>query len=468
MPQHNTKVRLTEALTGNHKSNCLRTSALGLLTALLAIAAPAQTFTSLVSFSGYPTNGQDPVGPLVQGLDGRFYGFTSKGGVAPNNKGTFLAITAQGKLTTLHSFRNAEAAFPQSGLLILSDGKLYGTANSGGANTKWGSVFSVSPTGIVTVLHSFNLSDGANPLCTLAQGFNGMLYGTTSGGGASSKGTVFQITPSGTFTTVHSFSGSDGYFPVGGLLQASTGLLYGTAQNEVYSLGLTGLFNVVSRFSSSNPGIPQAALIGGPGMNFYGTAVGGAVNDGSVFEVTPTGSLTILYNFTGPDGSMPYGSLVLGTDGNFYGVTQQGGDRNGDGTIFQVTSSGALTTLHMFNRTDGSGPFGGLVQGTDGNFYGTTGSGGTSGNGTIFKLSMGLAPFVRSVPGFGTAGASVAILGNRLKGATSVTFNGVAASFTVKSGAYIKATVPSGATTGTIEVVTPSGTLKSNVPFQVL
>jgi len=107
------------------------------------------------------------------------------------------------------------------------------------------------------------------------------------------------------------------------------------------------------------------------------------------------------------------------------------------------------------------------VQHTNGNLYGTTDDGGANGYGTVFRLSAGLGPFVVTLPTSATVGAAVKILGTNLTGATRVRFNGTAAAFTVASSSEITTTVPAGATTGTVEVVTPSGTLSSNAPFRV-
>ena len=136
----------------------------------------------------------------------------------------------------------------------------------------------------------------------------------------------------------------------------------------------------------------------------------------------------------------------------------------GCGTVFKISMEGKLTTLHSFGSADGSYPLDGLVQGTDGNFYGTTWAGGVYG--TVFSISEGLRPFVKANPASGKVGTRVTILGNDLAGATSVTFNGTTARFKA-SNTYITTTVPTGATTGTVEVVTPKKTLKSNVPFRV-
>jgi uncharacterized repeat protein (TIGR03803 family) len=141
----------------------------------------------------------------------------------------------------------------------------------------------------------------------------------------------------------------------------------------------------------------------------------------------------------------------------------------GCGTVFQITKGGELTTLHSFvgQPTDGATPLGGLVQGTDGNFFGTTSLGGSSNAGTVFRLSEELGPFVKTLPTSGEGGAVVHILGTELAGATSVSFNGTVATFTVVSKTEVKTAVPSGATTGFVTITTPSGTLKSDIKFHV-
>ena len=169
------------------------------------------------------------------------------------------------------------------------------------------------------------------------------------------------------------------------------------------------------------------------------------------------------------DGSSP-NLLTQGSDGNFYGTTESGGI--GDGTVFEITSTGTLTTLHsMCSETlcsDGSSPIGGLLQATNGAFYGTTYMGGTSNDGIVFRLNTGLAPFVSFIRNPAKVGQQFGILGYGLSGTSGVVFNGTSANFTAKSDTLLVATVPSGATTGYVTVITPSGTLTSNVPFRVI
>jgi uncharacterized repeat protein (TIGR03803 family) len=143
------------------------------------------------------------------------------------------------------------------------------------------------------------------------------------------------------------------------------------------------------------------------------------------------------------------------------------GGANGYGSLFDITLSGALTTLHSFDNTDGAEPDGTLIQATNGDFYGTTFDDGAYGYGTVFGLSVGLSPFVETLPTSGKVGAAVKILGTDLTGTTSVSFNGTAAVFKVVSSSEITTTVPASATTGTVKVMTPMGLLSSSVPFRV-
>jgi uncharacterized repeat protein (TIGR03803 family) len=321
----------------------------------------------------------------------------------------------------------------------------------------------MTPSGTLTTLYSFcsqtNCTDGSGP-SGLVQATNGDFYGTTEYGGANQNtGTLFKITPSGTLTTLYSFcaqSGcTDGNGPNAGLVQATNG-------------------------------------------NFYGTTVNGGANSaitGTLFKITPSGTLTTLYSFCAQsgctDGSYPIAALIQATNGDFYGTTSsRPGATFGGGTVFKITPSGTLTTLYSFcapksGCTDGSYPIAALVQATDGNFYGTTQKGGNAltlpvirlaasspakvlgGLGTVFSLSDGLAPFAGLEPRFGKVGTVVRILGQGFTGSTSVTFNGTAAVFTVVSDTYIKTSVPTGATTGKVVVVTPTGTLSSGGNFRV-
>jgi uncharacterized repeat protein (TIGR03803 family) len=441
----------------------------------------AQTFTTLHTFDG--TDGAAPSGILVQATDGNFYGATISGG--PNNAGTAFKITPSGTLSKLCNFPGGEnGANPVGGLIQAADGNFYGTTGAGGISGEGGdgTVFKITPSGVLTTLYHFDIVDGLYPYAGLVQGTDGAFYGTTGYGGSTDGGTVFKITSSGTLTTLHTFDVSDGFSPIAGLIQATNGNFYGTTaygganiqQNadggtvfEITPSGtLTTLYNFCSQPGCTDGDEPLAALVQASNGDFYGTTNGGGANgDGSVFEILP-GPLTTLYSFSGPYVvSFVYVALIQATDGNFYGVSPTGGT-NGDGTVFEFTASGTLTTLHTFAGTDGSIPSS-LFQATNGTLYGTTSSGGANGDGTLFSLDVGLGPFVETQPTTGTSGSTVKILGTDLTGTTSVTFNGVPATFTVASPSLIRTTVPAGATSGKVRVTTPSGTLVSNTAFRV-
>ena len=405
--------------------------------------------------------------------------------------------------TTLHSFDYTDGAYTGAALVQATNGNLYGTTGSGGANGD-GTVFKITPSGTLTTLYNFcsqkGCTDSGPNAAGLVQATNGNFYGATLSGGATNSGTVFKITPSGTLTTLYSFcsqSGcTDGTYPSGGLVQATDGNFYGTtygggagANNSgtlfkiTPSGTLTTLYSFCSQSNCTDGSVPNGELIQATNGNLYGTTRGaGANNSGTVFKVTPSGTLTTLYSFCSQydcsDGTHPYAGLFQATDGNFYGATLYGGDGYYyDGTVFKITPTGALTTLHTFcsmqtGCPDGANPQGALVQDTNGTFYGTTSAGGVSppynAYGTVYSLSVGLGPFVETQPTSGKVGKAVIILGTNLTGTSSVSFHGTPTTFKVVSGSEIKTAVPAGATTGKVKVGTPHGTLLSNVPFRVL
>jgi len=471
------------------------------------VALPALTFTTLASFDG--SNGSNPFAGLVQGFDGNFYGTAYYGGT--NDSGTAFKITPAGKLITLYRFCAQsgcpDGAHPSASLVQATNGDFYGTTVEGGHSNS-GTVFKITPGGTLTTLSSFcaqtNCYEGLNPSAGLIQATDGNFYGTTQYGGGTGGGSVFKITPSGGLTRLNGFCAqylcTDGNRPYAGLVQATDGNFYGTTQyggdydgfgycfdygcGTVFKITPSGTLTKLHDFcvsqtdNCSDGALPAVGLVQATNGKFYGTTpLGGAFGGGSVFRITPTGTLTTLYSFCAQsactDGLEPYASLVQATDGNFYGTTAGGGVNSSgtSGTVFKITPQGSLTTLYSFCAqsacTDGYFPVG-LVQATDGNFYGTTQNGGTNSSGTVFELSVGLGPFVKTQPAAGRVGAGVKILGNNLTGATSVTFNGTAATFTVVSPSLITTTVPAGATTGEVKVIKPHGTAQSNVPFRVL
>jgi uncharacterized repeat protein (TIGR03803 family) len=467
--------------------------------AAAAVPSSAQTLTTLASFTG--TNGSQPyLANLVQATNGNFYGTTQYGGTNKGTGcvpdcGTVFEITPAGKLTTLYDFcaqtNCTDGSVPNSGLVQASNGLLYGTTNLGGANG-FGTIFEMTLAGKLTTIYSFcsvtACTDGARPGAALIQATNGKLYSTTSEGGSSFLGTVYEITLAGKLTTLHSFDGTDGELINAALVQATDGNFYGTTTlggtstacsgggcGTVFKITPGGTFTSLHSFDGTDGDYLYAGLVQATNGNFYGvTYLGGTAKYGTVFEITPGGTLTTWQNFDFTDGGEPLGALVQATDGNLYGTTSAGGT-TGAGTIFEMTPAGTLTTLYSFcslsQCMDGKIPEAGLIQGTNGDFYGTTiggGAGGTEGDGTVFSFATGLHPFVETQPTAGKVGAKVIILGNNLTGATSVTFNNTTAVFKVVSNSEITTTVPAGATTGKVRVVTPKRKLASNVNFRVL
>jgi len=441
-----------------------------LLSAAVAVAN-AQTFTTLFEFDS--THGANPGSEmqLVQGLDGNLWGTTESGGVYVG--GTIFRISIAGGLTTEFDFTSS-AYGPTAGLTLAPSGLLYGTTNYGGPDGV-GAFFSFSPKtrNLVTLSRGFGGIYGSTPLTGVIRAFNGTFYGITSNGGAS---IVFLTSANGYIGVVCDLGFEAG---LSTLAQSGNGNFYGTSNGggpngTVFEVTPGGTLTILHSFVQTDGATPFGGLAEGANGDFYGTTnLGGADDLGTIFRITPSGALTMLHNFRGSDGNYPGGYfpaalLVEGTDGNFYGTTTAGG-ANGFGTIFKITPAGALSTLWSFDSTATNNTSGGLMQATDGNFYGTIFAGGANGYGSVYRLSVGLAPFVRTLPGLGNVGSTVEILGTDLTGATSVTFNGTPATFTVStSGTWISATVPAGATSGSVQVTTPSGTLQSNVAFDVL
>lgn len=485
--------------------------ALVIFVVAIAIVSHAQTLKTLADFTF--TEGSSPNSPLVQGVNGKFYGTTGAGGNSafcivdrkPYGCGTTFDVTTAGTLSALHMFEGTDGEAPIS-LSETANGNLFGVTFYTGTLSSGGTVFSMTPNGLLSTLYTFctepNCSDGSYPSTRLALSPTGKLYGATYGGGVNGSGTIFQITPSGKLTTVYDFcsqpSCSDGSNP-SELIQASNGLMFGTTQSggkqgggTVFQVTPSGTLNTLYSFCSQAScvdGSSPTSLVQGTDGDLYGITQAGGANClnflpsgcGTIFKLTAKGALTTLYSFCAqtncPDGSFPDG-IMQATDGNLYGTTSQGGLSGNWGTIFRIPINGGLQTVHRFcsqaNCDDGAGPMAGLMQATDGNFYGTTGEGGSNclrvaGCGSVFRLTMGLSPFVDIVPSFGKVGSVISILGNDLEKTKSVTFNGNAlAPFTTISNTLIRVTVPAGATTGVIQVNTVDGALSSNAAFRVL
>lgn len=474
---------------------CRTAFVLPILCAASVVAASGQTFANIANFKG-PNGGFPSYMAPVQGRDGDIYGTTA--GFSTDN-GTVFRVRPP---DVFRNLRITPEGIPNAGLILGADGDLYGTTAAGGGigpcYLGCGTVFKISAGSVLTVLHRFAgyPSDGAIPDAVLIQAADGNFYGTTSEGGntqcqdQAGCGTIFKMTPRGQVVILHNFTRADGASPYAGLVQTADGTFYGTTAQggshkicvplgcgTVFKMTAKGVLTTLHNFNFSDGSYPISGLVQSADGDFYGvTAGGGSSGNGTFFRITSGGTLTTLHNFDLADGSSPTGSLILATDGSFYGTTQYGGKAPcplGCGTVFRVTPCGDVTTLHYFVATDGELPEGGLLQATDGSFYGSTFWGGDlscnlgAGCGTVFSISLGLPRFVALVRTAGEARQQFGILGQGFIGASTVLLNGTPARFSVRSATLILATVPPGATTGHVTVITPSGTLSSNVPFHV-
>ena len=307
-------------------------------------------------------------------------------------------VTAPGvALDTLYSFAGANYGYnPYAGLVQTKDGNFYGTALLGGS-TDDGTVFRMNTNGIIALVHAFNYSsDGAVPYAMLTLATNGSLYGANYEGGASGYGTLFRMTTNGVTTILAAVNyTTSGGFPVAGLVQGRDGNFYGPTLEGGLS-GYGTLFRVTSgngfstlrSFNGVNAAYSSSQLIQATDGNFYGTAEDGGTNGnwGSVYRTTSSGIVSLIASFNYENGGNPIAGLVQDTDGTFYGTTYYGGT-NGAGAVFKMTADGTLTSIYSFSgEDDGGNPFGGLLLSRDGNLYGTTEAGGTYGYGTVFMI----------------------------------------------------------------------------------
>jgi len=385
-----------------------------------AVNSPGQSFTTVHSFTGDPSDGSSPYAPVIQGADGSLYGITSSGGKGSCTFGcgTFFKVTPPGTSTTLYGF----TAFQTPNVLVQgANGNFYGVSGVGGTFNPWcdegcGSFFELTPEGSPTTLYSFcgqvNCPDGGNPN-GLIQGMDGNFYGSTYYGGLSNHcsegcGTVFQLTPGGSLTALHSFDGNDGSRPAV-LIQARDGNFYGATASggagNTYGLNgngtifkitasgaLTTLYSFCAQPGCTDGGGPTRLIMGANG-NFYGTAgYGGTHSGGVVFQLTPGGVMTTLYSFCAQsncgDGKEPWG-LIQASDGNLYGTTRYGGGHS-VGTIFEILG-GTLTKIHDFVPSAGGHSLSSVLEASNGTFYGTTVDGGGSTNcyggcGSVFSF----------------------------------------------------------------------------------
>ncbi len=256
----------------------------------------------------------------------------------------------------------------------------------------------ISSAQVLTTLHSFDNSDGANPVADLLLWSN-VLYGTTYYGGSASNGTVFKVNVDGTgFQSLHSFITSNGINPAAGLIVSNTiltnAIFFGTAAHGgvssdgvVYRINWDGSgYSVLHSFSGSDGSVPLSRLAQTNQVLFGTTYLGGTNNKGTVFKINEDGtSFSTLHQFSGADGEFPAAGLALAPGTNVLYGTTEGNFSTIGGTVFRINTDGSLfTTLHTFAATNGSEA---EVLYSDGTLYGTTVKGGTSGDGTVFSMN---------------------------------------------------------------------------------
>jgi uncharacterized repeat protein (TIGR03803 family) len=372
----------------------------------------AVSFAVLHSFSG--PEGETPAAPLVQGADGFFYGVAAHGGdftvLPPDGGGTVFRMDASGNITTLHTFKGPEGAWPRS-LIQGRDGFFYGTATLGGQssisplNPGVGTIFRMDAAGRVTVLFVFpySIGGGSSQPGPIVQGADGALYGGALGafGTSAIGGYIYRFDPiTGNFRHLHDFVGSDGAIPTGPLFQAADGLFYGTTNQGglwnsgvIYKVDVLGHFALLHSLSPFYPGEgsePKGGVIQASDGLFYGTTEHGGYF-GEIFRMDAAGNFTVLHRFDAyaSDGGSPVSGLIEGRDGFLYGTASIGGQpvtASRYGVVYRMDKAGTVTILHTFTGPDGSKPWAALAQGADGRLYGSTVVGGAFGLGVLFRV----------------------------------------------------------------------------------
>jgi uncharacterized repeat protein (TIGR03803 family) len=469
-------------------------------------------YTDLWQFDG-ATTGAGPNAELTLASDGNFYGTTREGGTF--GYGTLFRFTPPSTVTVLHHFANgADGANPLVSPVEAKDGNLYGVTL---AETTYRVTL---PTGKFVELPNFTPEETTGPLILAS---DGNLYGASRFGGTGGQGTVFRMTTGGAIKIIYSFpiSDADGDASAGPLVQAADGNLYGTTQygganfntGEVFKMTLSGTLTVLhsfdplvacgSQYCNNDGANPQVGLLAASDGNLYGANEdGGADSYGTLFQITTGGLFNKLFDFTF-DAGVAIGAytsttLMEHTDGCFYGLTSSGGAM-GDGDVYSLCPSSPIHILVIegpvwlapgvtveilgndLNEVS-SLTFAGLPAqfqpGSDTYLIAQVPMAAVDGPITATLEtgqqieSQGVAhilPVITNLdPSSGPVGTQVGIVGGGFAGATKVTFGGVkATNFTVNSPTLIVATVPAGAKTGKVKVVTPNGTGTSKETFTV-
>ena len=384
----------------------------------IAVTCTSSPESIAYSFTGGVDGGQ-PVSGLSKGFDGNFYGVSARGG--DYGFGSFYQFNPSTEQTTgLYSFgvTATDGRTPQSGLTQACDGDWYAATSAGGANGS-GTFYKITSAGEERVLYSFGATpaDAAKPQgltidITSCPNPTPTFYGTSTSGGDNGAGTIFSLAFDGvnwTEKVLHSFGAAetDGAIPVAGMARGegvTTGKYYGTTKNggdwgygtffeyDASTLQITRLHSFGA--TAADGRYPNQKPRQGDDGNLYGTTSAGGSNElGVIYKIVPSsGAETVLYTFQGgvSDGARPSSRLKIGADGNLYGLTSAGGYFD-KGTFYQITPDGVETTLYSFagaGSSDGAIPNASLLREVNGVWWGTTVSGGASGQGSIFSISV--------------------------------------------------------------------------------
>lgn len=362
----------------------------------VALRTYAQTninLTCLVTFNG--TNGSMPLGDLILGKDGNFYGTTHIGGTNTDaeggNAGTFFKMSPDGILTTIYSF-GMESHWPSGHLVQDKNGSFWGTTLEGGQLGD-GTIYKISPDGKLATVFSFgayNESGGASTNgfspAGLYQGTDGNFYGFTYDYEFTGGATIFKISPSGDFGTLQVFPGRNTEHPSGPFLATHNGDLFGTIGGKLFCLNRNGSFTTTISNNGTNGILPVAGLIRREDGLLFGVVICGA-KGGTILKVGNDGEFSTLADITAgtPGLQCPEGELIEARDGNFYGFASSQrrinyGIRN-IFTLLRITPAGKLNSLYEFIDAR---PNSALIQGNNGKIYGTTQAAYPINQGTIF------------------------------------------------------------------------------------
>jgi uncharacterized repeat protein (TIGR03803 family) len=384
-----------------------------------ASAAPSFHYQVIHRFAGGEADGVDPIGGLTLASDGNLYGTTSRGGTpdvrCTHGCGTLFRLAPDGTVTVVYAFLAAQGSFPDNTLVQASDGNLYGILVFGPSSGVSGGVaFRFDPrAGVYTTIHDFSQDGVEGHLSGLILASDGNLYGVAEGLG----GFIYRMTLDGAVTTIYTFSTASQLEPVGPLLQARNGDLFGatitggdgrcyagTGCGTIYEMTTEGVLVDDIPVSARAGELPNGGLMQASDGTIWGTSGQGGRNMpecgafgcGTVFkfDASLAGRQAVHY-FDYLHGAQPQFGMMQAPDGSIIGTTPFGGrsraESNASGVLFRITMDGTYQMLHDFvDSPDGWAPSqnGAPVVGPDGAIYGTTSGGGSpQGLGTIYRIA---------------------------------------------------------------------------------